>query len=320
MGNPERPWGSAMRRLGNAEFGDGSMSQAAPVSESVWRRLALTPSLGVFMLLSLLPVANLIAMSMHQIRWEDGSATWEYIGAAHYVRLSADTLFRKGVYNTLIFSVVGVSLQIVIGFFLAWAVSRIGRGRVVYRTIFILPILVPGILIGAIWKLMLNYDFGLANSLIGVFGFLPVDWLGTASLALPSVIMVDIWHWTPFCFLLLLAGFESLPQELHEAALVDGANAWTELRYVYLPIMMPVIAVTFLFRFMTSLKVFDEIYLLTGGGPGSSTEVVSYTIYRTFFTQDQMGYGSAMSVAVLFVIAILLVVGFGLSRYRKGTA
>ena len=270
--------------------------------------------------LSLLPVANLIAMSMHQIRWEDGSATWEYIGAAHYVRLSADTLFRKGVYNTLIFSVVGVSLQIVIGFFLAWAVSRIGRGRVVYRTIFILPILVPGILIGAIWKLMLNYDFGLANSLIGVFGFLPVDWLGTASLALPSVIMVDIWHWTPFCFLLLLAGFESLPQELHEAALVDGANAWTELRYVYLPIMMPVIAVTFLFRFMTSLKVFDEIYLLTGGGPGSSTEVVSYTIYRTFFTQDQMGYGSAMSVAVLFVIAILLVVGFGLSRYRKGTA
>lgn len=308
-----------MRRLGNAEFGDVSMSETASVSESVWRRLALTPSLGVFMLLSLLPVANLIAMSMHQIRWEDGSATWEYIGAAHYVRLSADTLFRKGVYNTLIFSVVGVSLQIVIGFFLAWAVSRIGRGRVVYRTIFILPILVPGILIGAIWKLMLNYDFGLANSLIGVFGFLPVDWLGTASLALPSVIMVDIWHWTPFCFLLLLAGFESLPQELHEAALVDGANAWTELRYVYLPIMMPVIAVTFLFRFMTSLKVFDEIYLLTGGGPGSSTEVVSYTIYRTFFTQDQMGYGSAMSVAVLFVIAILLVVGFGLSRYRKGT-
>lgn len=308
-----------MRRLGNAEFGDVSMSETASVSESVWRRLALTPSLGVFMLLSLLPVANLIAMSMHQIRWEDGSATWEYIGAAHYVRLSADTLFRKGVYNTLIFSVVGVSLQIVIGFFLAWAVSRIGRGRVVYRTIFILPILVPGILIGAIWKLMLNYDFGLANSLIGVFSFLPVDWLGTASLALPSVIMVDIWHWTPFCFLLLLAGFESLPQELHEAALVDGANAWTELRYVYLPIMMPVIAVTFLFRFMTSLKVFDEIYLLTGGGPGSSTEVVSYTIYRTFFTQDQMGYGSAMSVAVLFVIAILLVVGFGLSRYRKGT-
>ena len=299
----------------------GSVTRgAAPVPESVWRNLALTPSLAVFMLLSLLPVANLVAMSMHEISWADGRSSWQFIGAAHYLRLGGDTLLHKGAYNTLVFSVVGVSLQVFIGFMLAWAVSRIHRGRVMYRTIFILPILVPGILIGAIWKLMLNYDFGLANSLVGVFGFLPVDWLGTASLALPSVIMVDIWHWTPFCFLLLLAGFESLPQELHEAALVDGANAWTELRYVYLPIMMPVIAVTFLFRFMTSLKVFDEIYLLTGGGPGSSTEVVSYTIYRTFFTQDQMGYGSAMSVAVLFVIAILLVLGFGLSRFRRGSA
>ena len=293
---------------------------AVPVPESVWRNLALAPSLTVFLLLSLLPVVNLVAMSMHEIRWAGGQSTWEFIGAAHYARLGGDTLLHKGLYNTLVFSVVGVSLQVFIGFMLAWAVSRIARGRVVYRTIFILPILVPGILIGAVWKLMLNYDFGLANGLIGVFGFLPVDWLGTASLALPSVIVVDIWHWTPFCFLLLLAGFESLPTELHEAALVDGANAWTELRYVYLPIMMPVIAVTFLFRFMTSLKVFDEIYLLTGGGPGSSTEVVSYTIYRTFFTQDQMGYGSAMSVAVLFVIAVLLVLGFGLSRFRKGTA
>ncbi len=292
------------------------MSRAAPVPESVWRGLALTPALGVFVLLSLLPVLNLIAMSVHEIRWQDGRSTWQFIGTAHYARLGGDALLHKGFFNTLVFSVVGVSLQIVIGFFLAWAVSRIARGRVLYRTIFILPILVPGILIGAIWKLMLNYDFGLVNGLIGVFSFQPVDWLGTPSLALPSVILVDIWHWTPFCFLLLLAGFESLPQELHEAALVDGASAWTELRYVYLPIMMPVIVVTFLFRFMTSLKVFDEIYLLTGGGPGSSSEVISYTIYRTFFTQDQMGYGSAMSVAVLFVIALMLVLGFSLSRFK----
>lgn len=294
--------------------------QAAVVPESVWRRAALAPSLAIFVLLSMLPVLNLIAMSMHEIRWQDGRSTWEFVGSVNYLRLTSDGLLHKGFYNTLVFSIVGVSLQIVIGFLLAWAVSRIHRGRVLYRTIFILPILVPGILIGAVWKLMLNFDFGLINGLIGVFNFQPVDWLGTASLALYAVIVVDIWHWTPFCFLLLLAGFESMPQELHEAALVDGATAWTELRYVYLPIMMPVIVVTFLFRFITSLKVFDEIYLLTGGGPGSSTEVVSYTIYRTFFTQDQMGYGSAMSVAVLFFIAVLLVLGFGASRFRERKA
>lgn len=292
------------------------MNLSKPVSELFWRRLALTPAVGVFVLLSLLPVANLIAMSVHEIRWQDGHSVWTFIGASHYARLLDDGLLKKGFFNTFIFSILGVTIQIVLGFLLAWGVSRISSGRVMYRTIFILPILVPGILIGAIWKLMLNYDFGLVNGLIGLMGVQPIDWLGMASLALPSVILVDIWHWTPFCFLLLLAGFESLPQELHEAALVDGVNAWTELRYIYIPIMTPVIVVTFLFRFMTSLKVFDEIYLLTGGGPGSSSEVISYTIYRTFFTQDQMGYGSAMSVAVLFAIALMMVLGFSMSRYK----
>jgi multiple sugar transport system permease protein len=131
---------------------------------------------------------------------------------------------------------------------------------------------------------------------------------------LPSVILVDIWHWTPFCFLRLLAGFESLPQDVQEAARIDGAGTWTELRYVLIPMMMPVIVVTFLFRFVTSLKVFDEIYLLTGGGPGSATEVLSYTIYRTFFTQDRMGYGAAMSIAVLFGISLLIVGSLAASR------
>lgn len=282
--------------------------------QAYWRRIALTPTVAVFLLLSVLPLLNLAALSVHNVRWEEGRANWEFVGLSHYARLGQDELLHTGMFNTLVFSVVAVSIQIVLGFFLAWAVSRIRRARIVYRTIFILPILVPGILIGAIWKLMLNYDFGLVNDILMLFGVMPQDWLGTPHLALPSVILVDIWHWTPFCFLLLLAGFESLPQDLHEAALVDGAGAWAELRYVYLPLMMPVIVVTFLFRFVTSLKVFDEIYLLTGGGPGSSTEVISYTIYRTFFTQDQMGYGSAMSVAVLFAISMLMVLALAAGR------
>lgn len=285
--------------------------------QTFWRRVALTPTLVIFLLLSVLPLLNLVALSLHNVRWEAGRAAWDFVGFAHYARLAQDRLLQTGLVNTLVFSVVAVTIQVVLGFFLAWAVSRIRRARVLYRTVFILPILVPGILIGAIWKLMLNFDFGLVNDFLMVFGVEPKDWLGTPHLALPSVIVVDIWHWTPFCFLLLLAGFESLPQDLHEAAMMDGASAWTELRYVYLPLMMPVILVTFLFRFVTSLKVFDEIYLLTGGGPGSSTEVISYTIYRTFFTQDQMGYGSAMSVAVLFVISLLMVLSWATSRAAR---
>jgi multiple sugar transport system permease protein len=255
-----------------------------------------------------------MAMSVHDIGWSGGHSVWTSAGVVHYQRLAEDTLLHAGIWNTLVFSVVAVAIQILLGFFLAWAVSRIDRGRVLYRTIFILPILVPGILIGAIWKLMLNFDFGLANAILEVFGGEPRDWLGTRALALPSVILVDIWHWTPFCFLLLLAGFESMPQDVLEAARVDGAGIWGELRHVLVPMMMPVIVVTFLFRFVSSLKVFDEIYLLTGGGPGSATEVVSYTIYRTFFTQDRMGYGSAMSIAVLFGITLAIALALGASR------
>ncbi len=283
------------------------MASRRATHDTLWRRIALTPTILVFLAMSILPTLNLMAMSVNEITWVDGKAVWSYVGFTHYARLAEDSLLIAGLKNTAIFAIVGVAIQVLLGFLLAWAVSRIARGRVLYRTIFILPILVPGILIGAVWKLMLNYDFGLVNGFIGVFGFHPVDWLGTRAWALPSVIMVDIWHWTPFCFLLLLAGFESLPQDVQEAARVDGAGTWAEMRYVLIPMMMPVIAVTFLFRLVTSLKVFDEIYLLTGGGPGSATEVISYTIYRTFFTQDRMGYGSAMSVAVLFFISLAMI-------------
>lgn len=291
---------------------------AAPMRDPRWLAISLAPVTAIFVAMSVLPVLNLMAMSVHDIGWVGGRSVWTSAGLTHYRRLAEDTLLHAGIWNTLVFSVVAVTIQIVLGFLLAWVVSRIHRGRLLYRTIFILPILVPGILIGAIWKLMLNFDFGLANAILEVFGSQPRDWLGTRALALPSVILVDVWHWTPFCFLLLLAGFESLPQDVTEAARVDGAGVWDELRYVLIPMMMPVVVVTFLFRFVSSLKVFDEIYLLTGGGPGSATEVISYTIYRTFFTQDRMGYGSAMSIAVLFGIAIALAVSLAAAGRNGG--
>jgi multiple sugar transport system permease protein len=295
-----------------------AMAHADIHQDAKWRAVALAPVGVVFALMSLLPMANLAAMSLHEIKWVQGHSVWTFVGLAHYRALADDTLLRAGIANTFWFAVLGVAIQVVLGFFLAWAVSRVSRGRLLYRTIFILPILVPGILIGAVWKLMLNYDFGLVNAMLEPFGVHPIDWLGTRAFALPSVIVVDIWHWTPFCFLLLLAGFESLPQDVQEAARVDGASAWAELRYVLIPMMMPTIVVTFLFRFVTSLKVFDEVYLLTGGGPGSATEVISYTIYRTFFTQDRMGYGSAMSVAVLFGISLLIVAALAGARRFEG--
>ncbi len=266
------------------------------------------------LVLGLLPVLNLVALGFFNVSWADGRSTWRFVGATHYAALAADPLFRASLCNTALFALGAVAGQMLLGFALAMLCSKAARGRVFWRALFILPVLIPGIVVGAMWKLLLNPDFGLVAQLLDGVGLPPVNWLGDASTALLSVVLVDIWHWTPFCFLLFLAGIEALPQDVYEAARVDGASAWQELRHVTLPLMWPTIAVTFVFRLVLAFKVFDEVYLLTGGGPGTATEVVSFTIYQRFFTEDRAGYGAAMSVAVMFLVALMLVVAVGARR------
>lgn len=288
--------------------------------EGPWRILTLSPALLIFALFTILPIVTLILMAVHQVTWVDGKSVWEFVGLDNFAALANDGLFRAGVVNTLIFAVSAVGVQMLLGFVLALLVSDISLGKTLYRTIFLLPILVPGIVIGAIWKLMYNFDFGIINQAIGFLGIPPQNWLGEPALALMSIIVVDIWHWTPFCFLLLLAGLQSLPQDIFEAARVDGATPWQRLRYVTLPLMIPTIVVTFIFRTILAFKVFDEIFLLTGGGPGTATEVLSFTIYRRFFTEDRVGYGSAMSLVTFLGVALIIIIAMNLTRRRGAMA
>ncbi len=277
-------------------------------NDRAWRWAAFGPALALMLAMTVLPLANLFLTSFYNVTWSEGAAQWTPVGLVHYPALRDDALLRAGLANTTVFAIAAVSGQMVLGFLLALLVTRIDRGRVFFRAVFILPILIPGIVIGAIWKLMLNFDFGLVNKATGLLGLPPLDWLGDPGTALLSVVIVDIWHWTPFCFLLFLAGLESLPSDLFEATKIDGASPWQELRYVTLPLMVPTILVTFAFRLVLAFKVFDEVYLLTGGGPGTATEVVSFTLYQRFFTEDRVGYGAAMSVAVIFLVSLMLVV------------
>jgi multiple sugar transport system permease protein len=282
--------------------------------DRLWRYLTLTPAVVVLVALTVLPIANMAAMSFFQIGWAEGRAYWTPVGTQNYRDLASDNLFRAGLRNTFVFVIAAVAAQIVIGFFLALMVSRIRRGRTLYRAVFLLPILIPGIVIGAIWKLMYNYDFGIINQFVGLLGFMPQDWLGQHSTALLSVIVVDVWHWTPFCFLLLLAGIQSLPEDVFEAARIDGASGWQELWLITLPMMWPTIIVTAVFRLAVAFKVFDEVFLLTGGGPGTATEVLSFTIYQRFFTEDRVGYGSALAIAAIFLASLLLILTLAARR------
>lgn len=309
--------------MAQAATRSGRLDAAEPVEngdQRFWRWLTLSPALLMMLALSIVPLVGLFLTSFQNVAWVDGRAVRTWAGLDHYRAMFSDALFGAGLWNTVLFALGAVTGQMVLGFALALLVSKVSQGRVLYRTIFILPILIPGIVIGAIWKLMLNYDFGLANKLLDLVGIAPVDWLGSGSTALLSVIAVDIWHWTPFCFLLFLAGLESLPQDVYEAAKIDGASPWQELLHVTLPLMVPTIVVTFAFRLILALKVFDEVYLLTKGGPGTATEVISFTLYQRFFTEDKAGYGSAMSVTVIFLVCLLLVVALSARRRSESQA
>lgn len=287
-------------------------------SNTLPRYLTLLPAVVLFLALTLIPLVNLLVLSFNEITWAQRTANWQWIGLNNYARLGRDTLFKAGIINTVIFAIVAVAVQMVVGFWLALLTTKIKTGQLFYRTIFILPILVPGIIIGAIWKLMYSYDFGIINEGFMLLGLTPIDWLGDPRFALMSVIVVDVWHWTPFCYLLLLASMQSLPTDIYEAAEVEGASGWDTLRYITLPLMIPAIIVIFIFRMILAFKVFDEVYLLTGGGPGTSTEVISFTIYRRFFTEDQAGYGAAMSIATIFVVTLMIVIASRMNKSKGG--
>lgn len=285
-----------------------------------WLVLSLAPVGAFFLLLSGFPVLNLLGLSVFDVEWREGAASFSYVGLENYRRLFfQETIYWAGVRNTLVFAVGVVTCQMVLGFSMALAVNRAGSaGRTILTGIFLLPIVIPPIVIGTMWRLVMGREFGLANSLLRALGLKEVDWLGNPDIALATVMFVDVWHWTPFVFLLMLAGLESLDEEVLDAARMDVTGFWQEVRHIILPLMMPTIVITVLFRIILSFKVFDEVYLLTSGGPGTATEVINFSIYRTFFRQDQVGYGSAMSVVTLFAITLMIILARGLLARRKG--
>jgi multiple sugar transport system permease protein len=283
------------------------------------------PCLGFLLALSVYPVLQLVPMALSTIEFAGGKAVWTFTPRRNLELLLADEVLRDAIVNTLIFVVLSVAIEMVLGFFSALFIACMPRGRNFARTIMILPVLLPAVAIGSMWKLMYNYDFGLFNQIVGVIGLEPVNWIGDTRWALLSVVIVDVWHWTPFVFLILFAAIEALPQDVLEACRVDGASTWQTIRLVILPLLGPALAVAALFRAIAAFKAFDQVFLLTSGGPGTSTELLSLHLNRVFFEQNQLGFGSMLSLAIIATIAATLLVGrwatFRMERAeRAGTA
>ena len=282
------------------------MENRSRETDRYWNVLSLAPLCLLLFFLTIIPLLSLIYTSFFKVTWS-GGYLYEGVGFQNFFDLVENKFYIPGVKNTIQFALITVIIQILIAYVIAIVLNKI-KYRIIYLSIFMLPILLPPIVIGSIWRLMYGFDFGLFNYLLSYLGIMPIDWLGDAKIAFISIIILDIWHWTPFSVILLITAIEGIPKDILEAGLIDGTNFLKEAYYLITPLIMPTIIVASLFRFIMSFKVFDEIYLLTQGGPGTATEVVSFSIYETYFESDNIGLGSAMSVTTLILIILVMYV------------
>lgn len=273
-----------------------------------FRHWSLLPAVLLFLVLTVYPMVNLLRMSVSTVEFADGIARWTFTPAHNLGLLIADPVLVPAIVNTLVFVVVAVAAEMALGLALALLVARLSHAKGLARTVMVLPILVPAVAIGSMWKLMYNYDFGVFNQALTALGLSPVNWLGSTSVALAAVILVDVWHWVPFVFLILFAAVEGVPPDLIEAARIDGATTRQITWKIIIPLLKPALMVALVFRSILAFKTFDEVYLLTSGGPGTATELVSLHLYKVFFEQNQLGYGAMLSIAIILaVVAFLLV-------------
>lgn len=234
----------------------------------------------------------------------------EFIGLENYTDTLEDAQFQRALTNTFIYVAVALPIEFTLGLILAMALATIPVGRGILRTLLIIPMMLAPVAMGLMWKFMYNDQFGIINYLLREFGVnRPPLWLADPSIALFSVIAVEIWATVPVFVLLLLAGLMSIPTDYYEAAAIDGAGSIELFRHITLPLLRPVILVALLIRGMDAFRVFDLIYVLTGGGPALRTDVLSYYIYRLAFREHSFGEASS---AAWIMMAILLTAGLGL--------
>lgn len=263
---------------------------------------------GVVLALGLLyPIGYMVYASF--LDWNPsqliGEADW--VGYKNYSNLWVDEAFKESMWVTLKFAFIVVSIEIVIGLGLALLLDRNMRGISALRTIFILPMMIAPIVVGLMWRYMYHPSVGIFNKTLNNLGFESIPWLSDSTWALVSIIIADVWQWTPFIFILCLAALQSLPRSTLEAARIDGANAWQQALYIKIPLMMPVLIVTLLLRLIDAFKVLEVILVMTNGGPGLSTEIIALRISRTASEFRELGEAAAMSNYLLMLLLLLTI-------------
>ncbi len=267
--------------------------------------LYVGPAVIVMAVACLYPVLSAFQLGFYD--WDMGtpwsSARW--VGWDSFVSAFTNPRVWSSLWTTLIFAALCVTAEMVLGIGLALALERPVRGMAIFRTLFILPMMIAPIAVGLVWRYMFDAQFGLINAVLVKVGLPAMTWLADPTLAFVAIVIADIWQWTPFVFIMMIAALAGIDGAVIEAARIDGARWWQVTFLVKLPMVMHVIAITLMMRLIDAFRVLEVVYVLTFGGPGDSTEILSLHIYKTAFVGQQLGTAAAISVLLLAVVAAL---------------
>ena len=260
----------------------------------------------VFVVLALFyPIYSALRISFFDWNLREFTKAPVFVGLQNFAELFRDQNFWISVRVTLVFTLAVVCVEMFTGTVFALLLEEGIAGLRLFRTLFVLPIMIAPVVVGIVWKFLYNTSYGPINYLIGLAGVKPIEWLADPSIALVAVIISDVWQWTPFVFLLVLAGLQGIPKELTEAASVDGASYVQNLIHIKLPSIAQVLGITAILRLIDAFRSLEVIYNLSYGGPGVSTEVLSLNLYKTAFADSRLGLSSSIAVVLLFLIFIL---------------
>ncbi|GHH65799.1 carbohydrate ABC transporter permease [Promicromonospora soli] len=279
--------------------------------------LFLMPFLAVFVVYTAIPTVAALGFSLTDLRGTDLRSPFavDFVGLDNYAWLFSDGRFVRDLWNTAVFVLVGVPLTMLLGFVLALALNAgIRRMRGVFRTVFFAPVVTNVVAVALIWQYAFNTN-GTVNEVAASFGFAGPNWLGDPNLAMPVVILLGVWRNFGIAMVLFLAGLQGVPEDVHEAAALDGAGWWRRLWHITMPLLIPTILLVSVLLTVFYLQVFDEPYLLTDGGPLGSTESIALYTYHQFGF-GQFGLSSAASFVILALVAVVSIVQFRLLRPR----
>ncbi len=266
----------------------------------------MMPAILLFTTLTIYPLARVFALSLFATDYGFDGAT--YVGTENYSDLLSHRFFRTAAWNTLVFAVLATTSEVGLGLILALLVNgKIPGSRIVIPAL-LMPYVLSTMVVTAIWRAWFHYDFGYLNNLLRAVALPPVEWLFNPDIAMLSLVLVDTWQTAPLTFLILLAGLQSVPSEVYEAASVDGASPVRIFRSITLPLLAPYLFLAALLRSVDAFKIFDKVYALTGGGPGQATETLSMYVYRLGFRFFDVGGASAAAIIMVVISGVLALV------------